>query len=226
MRANLECVPLTVFYDDTLLSKCVRKTSGGDDMANVKSLKKSFSKWLASRNETQETIDEYISSLEKTGYYYSLLYDSDFDIWCVSEPKMLDTVLNVLTKKKFTSRYPHANISKHSLLMLKKYIFELSYINDNTHINWRTQSVVDNEIDYRKKLKEVTEYLIDKYKNKPAQTQNQLIQENKGVISFSYFGIWTKKLLGMTAGQYLIKIGVLRPQNDPVLSKKEQLFKP
>ena len=193
-------------------------------MANVKSLKKSFSNWLASRNVTQDTIDENISSLEKAGYYYSLLYDSDFDIWCINEHKKLDAVINVLTKKKFTSRYPHANISKYSLLMLKKYIFELSLINDETHINWRTQSVVDNELDYKKKLKEVTDYLIDKYKNKPAQTLAQLTQENSGVISFSYLNTWTRTLLGMTASQYLIKAGVLRPQNDPILTKKEQLL--
>ena len=193
-------------------------------MAKDKSLKLSFSEWLSSRNESYKTISEHISSLEEIGYYYARCYERDFDIWSVSEPKKLDTILNVLTKKKFTSQYPHVNISKHSILMLKKYIFELSCIDDNTHINWRTQFIVDNEFDYKIKLKEVTEYLTEKYKKAPAQTLNQLIKENDGVISFSYFGIWTKKLIGMTAGQYLIKIGVLRPQNNATLTKKEQLL--
>ena len=211
-------------YTDSNKFKEELSVSGGDDMASVKSLKKSFSKWLSSRNESQETIDEYISNLEIINHYYALLYDTDFDIWCVSEPKKLDAVLNVLTKKSFTSRYSRVYISKNSLLMLKKYIFELNCKNDSTHIYWRTQSVVDNEIDYKKKLNEVTKYLTDKYKDKPAHTLSQLIKDNEGVINFSYFGIWTNKIFGMTAGQYLIKKGVLYPQDNPTLSKKEQLL--
>jgi hypothetical protein len=70
-------------------------------MANVKGLKKSFSKWLSSRNESQEMIDEHIKNLEQIGKFYSCFYEDDFDIWSVDRPKQLETVLNSLTKKSF-----------------------------------------------------------------------------------------------------------------------------
>ncbi len=192
-------------------------------MANVKGLKKSFSKWLSSRNESQEMIDEHIKNLEQIGKFYSCFYEDDFDIWSVDRPKQLETVLNSLTKKSFLKANPKIVISKLSLLMLKKYLIDINAKADKTHLWWRTQTSVDNEIDYREKLNEVYEYLMAKYSDNPAQTLGQMSSENKGVVNFAYMNTWTRALFGITASQFLVKKGLLLPNENAPRPAEERL---
>ena len=181
---------------------------GEQTVSDVANTKEGFVSWLSSRNENSHTIDEYIVDLEAVSTCYSKYVNRPINIWEITNPKQIDTILNAATSSKNARIHFPAFTTKTPLLTLKKYLVELMNSQDTTHIEWRTQSAVDNEIDYKKKLDKATEYLKRKYSGSTVSTLRQLQKENSE-ISFTYFNTWTQKLFGKTASQYLTEIGIL-----------------
>lgn len=200
-------------------------------MSDVANTKDGFIGWLASRNENKETIDEHIVNLEAISICYALYLKDSFNIWEVTNPKLIDAILNAATSSKNAEENFPIVISKTSLLTLKKYLTELKNSEDKTHIEWRTQSSVDNEIDFNRKLEKATAFLQSRYKGLTVPTLRQLQKENPE-INFGYFNTWTQRLHGKTAGQYLTEIGILsekvldtRPSSERLLDYTNILIK-
>ncbi len=190
-------------------------------MSDVANTKEGFVRWLSSRNESNDTINEHVVNLETISSCYALYLGSSFDIWEVVSPKKIDAILNAANSSK-KAKAIFSNFSKPSLFTLKKYLIEVVNSANETHIEWRTQSSVDNEIDFRNKLDSATKYLESKYNGVSVPTLRQLQNENS-LINFGYFNIWTQQLYGKTAGQYLIEKGILCAKELDTRASSERL---
>lgn len=190
-------------------------------MAN-ETIRQGFISWLSSQNLEMTLVDTLVSNVEMIGRRYEECSKQPYNIWHITEPTQIDTIMQSYTSGDLGRLSIPSEQAQYALVMMKKYMIHVKVTNSTTHIEWRTQSNVDDETDIRKRLESATAYLLEKYESCPAKTLRQLQDENK-IISFVYFNNWTRQIYGKTAAEYLTAVGVLSEKKKDTRSIAERL---
>ncbi len=187
-------------------------------MTNKADNRADFISWLCSRNCNSTEIDTYLKDIETVAKYYSKNYVIGFNIWTIDSAKLMDGIINSLTQRESKNSVLDIKGKKPSLLLYKKFLTQ----REESYQDWKTSSLADTLIDYKRRLESSTLYLKEKYEGNPAASLGQLIKDNPN-ISFTYFNNWTNKVIGKTASQYLVEKGILVEKQLDERSHSERL---
>ena len=175
--------------------------------------KEQFIDWLDSKYGKKDTNSVVAKNLELVAASYSDYANKPFVIWESSDRRDIDMLITLL-KYGFLGTFdiPYESL-KEALVLFKKFVIHVDISRSNSHLEWRTNSNVDDEDDMKERLNTATAYLLKKYRNRYAWSLKQLKEENT-IISFACFNRWTQKLYDMTATEYLREKGVLEESEE------------
>ena len=128
--------------------------------------------------------------------------DSGYDMdWDIDDPHKISHIANSLERKGITSLKEDDSIGLVGLELYYAFLVEVQYNEDPKNRFWR-QSY------YSFKFGLVLEKLRVKYQDKPSNTFEQIIEENKE-LNITGFNEWSQFLYGRTAEQFLFAEGLL-----------------